>query len=102
MLRSFQQFLGLSRRSQPLPPRLHLPCCGGGSVVLAARLVGFFFFFFCRDLNLGSCFPYSPYRGPRLDDPLRVALGGPRYRGWGARREGWLAWVVHRARGLWG
>lgn len=38
----FQQFLGLSRRSQPLPPRLHLPCCGGGSVFIAARLLGFF------------------------------------------------------------
>lgn len=25
VLRFFQQFLGLSRRSQPLPPRLHLP-----------------------------------------------------------------------------
>lgn len=27
----FQQFLGLSGRSQPLPPRPHLPRCGGGS-----------------------------------------------------------------------
>lgn len=57
MLRSFQQFLGLSRRSQPLPPRLHLPCCGGGSVVLAARLVGFFFFFSAAILTWGAVFP---------------------------------------------
>lgn len=39
----FQQFLGLSRRSQPLPPRLHLPCCGGGQCLhCCARLLGFF------------------------------------------------------------
>lgn len=60
----FQQFLGLSRRSQPLPPRLHLPCCGGGQVFTATRLVGFF----CCDLK--DTFPESPYRGPRLHDPL--------------------------------
>lgn len=38
VLRFFQQFLGLSRRSQPLPLRLHLPRCGGGSKQLGLSL----------------------------------------------------------------
>lgn len=38
VLRFFQQFLGLSRRPQPLPPRLHLPRCGGGSKQLGLSL----------------------------------------------------------------
>lgn len=36
----------------------------------------------CEDI-----FPKSVYRGPRLDDPLSVALGGPHYCG-GVERRG--------------
>lgn len=70
----FQQFLGLSRRSEPLPPRLHLPRCGGGSVFLAARLIATYY----RGLKPKICdSPESPYCVLQLDHLLRMTLGGP-------------------------
>lgn len=43
---SFQQFLGLSRLSPPLPHRLHLPRCGGGSAFVTVGLAAAFFWSF--------------------------------------------------------
>lgn len=82
----FQQFLGLSRRSQPLPPEAPPPLLRRGAV--SSPRPGWLVFFCC---DLFCCwediFPKSPYRRPRLDDPLSVALGGPHYCG-GVERRG--------------